>query len=243
MRNYELDNNRHYKARLGLIVLQSDETIEQEIRTILDHSISINHSRIYCNNIVSNENLGLMEKELPAASALLPNIQYDCIGYACTSGATVIGSDKIESLINKKHKSAFVTDPIRAVKKAMRTLGCRKINFVSPYQKSVTKSLRDHLYANNFIIQNQISFNESDDKNVARISDKDSLEAIIEVGKKDCEAVFISCTNLKTFKIINEAEKILDKPVISSNQAISWHMLREAGIDSTAGPGILFSNH
>ncbi len=243
MRKYELDNNRHYKARLGLIVLQSDETIEQEIRTILDQSISINHSRIHCNNIVSNKNLGLMEKELPAASALLPDIKYDSIGYACTSGATVIGSDKIQSLINKKHKSAFVTDPIRAVKKAMRTLGCRKINFVSPYQESVTKSLRDHLHANNFIIQNQISFNESNDKNVARISAKDSLEAIIEVGKKDCEAVFISCTNLKTFKIINDAEKILDKPVISSNQAISWQMLREAGIDSTAGPGILFSKH
>ena len=138
MRDYELDDNGYYKARLGLIVLQSDETIEQEFRTILDQSISINHSRIYCDNIVSNENLGLMEKELPAASALLPDIQYDSIGYACTSGATVIGSDKIESLINKKHKSAFVTDPIRAVKKAMSTLGCRKINFVSPYQESVS---------------------------------------------------------------------------------------------------------
>ena len=103
---------------------------------------------------------------------------------------------------------AFVTDPIRAVKKAMSTLGCRKINFVSPYQELVTKSLRDHLHANNFVIQNQISFNESDDRNVARISDKDSLEAIIEVGKQDL-VVFISCTNLKTFKIINEAEKVL----------------------------------
>ena len=44
-------------------------------------------------------------------------------------------------------------------------------------------------------------------------------------------------------EIINEAEKVLDKPVISSNQAISWQMLREAGINSTAGPGILFSKH
>ena len=76
MRNYKFDENKYYKARLGLIVLQSDETIEQEFRTILDESISINHSRIYCDNIVSNENLELMEKELPAASALLPDIQY-----------------------------------------------------------------------------------------------------------------------------------------------------------------------
>ena len=82
MRNYEFDDNRYYKARLGLIVLQSDETIEQEFRTILDESISINHSRIYCDNIVSNENLELMEKELPAASALLPDI---CLLYTSPS--------------------------------------------------------------------------------------------------------------------------------------------------------------
>ena len=56
---------------------------------------SITH--IYCDNIVSNENLGLMEK-LPAASALLPDIQYDSIGYACTSGATGNGSDKLKVL-------------------------------------------------------------------------------------------------------------------------------------------------
>ena len=113
MRNFELDDTRYYKARLGLIVLQSDETIEQEFRTILDESISINHSRIYCDNIVSNENLELMEKELPAASALLPDIQYDSIGYACTSGATVIGSDKIESLINKKLSLIHISEPTR----------------------------------------------------------------------------------------------------------------------------------
>ena len=53
MRNYKFDDNKYYKARLGLIVLQSDETIEQEFRTILDQSISINHSRIYCDNIVT----------------------------------------------------------------------------------------------------------------------------------------------------------------------------------------------
>ena len=46
MRDYELDDNGYYKARLGLIVLQSDETIEQEFRTILDQSVSINHSHL-----------------------------------------------------------------------------------------------------------------------------------------------------------------------------------------------------
>ena len=98
MRNFELDDTRYYKARLGLIVLQSDETIEQEFRTILDESISINHSRIYCDNIVSNENLGLMEKELPAASALLPDIQYDSIGLLVHQAQQLLAQIKLKVL-------------------------------------------------------------------------------------------------------------------------------------------------
>ena len=63
---------------------------------------------------------------------------------------------------------------------------------------------------------------------------------ILEIGKNDCDAVFISCTNLKTFKIIDEAERLLNKPVVSSNQAMIWHMFRGSGNDSTKGPGMLF---
>ncbi len=36
---------------------------------------------------------------------------------------------------------------------------------------------------------------------------------------------------LRTAGIIEEAEQALGIPVISSNQALAWHMLRLAGID------------
>ena len=44
--NFELDDPNYYSMKFGLIVLQSDETIEQEIRSALDESIAIYHSRI-----------------------------------------------------------------------------------------------------------------------------------------------------------------------------------------------------
>ena len=99
---FVLDNENYYHARLGLIILQSDETIEQEIRATLPSNISINHSRIPCDKIVSSENLSQMQIDLPTASELLPKIKYDSIGYACTSGATIIGSSEVEKLIITK---------------------------------------------------------------------------------------------------------------------------------------------
>ena len=57
------------------------------------------------------------------------------------------------------------------------------------------------------------------------------LDAIVRVGAgADCEAVFASCTNLRATGVIAEAEARLGKPVITSNQALAWHMLRLAGL-------------
>ena len=236
---FVLDNENYYHARLGLIILQSDETIEQEIRATLPSNISINHSRIPCDKIVSSENLSQMQIDLPTASELLPNIKYDSIGYACTSGATIIGSSEVEKLINSNQESGLVTDPIKATKEALINLNCHNIAFVSPYEQSVTEAMRLNLHHDGFKIKDQISFNETDDTVVARIAEEDSLKAIIDIGRNDVDAIFISCTNLKTFNIIDKAEKVLQKPVISSNQALIWHMLKPLKIDKK-GPGLLF---
>ena len=190
-KKFNLDDPDYYSMRFGLIVLQSDETIEQEIRSTLDESVAIYHSRIPCDQSVNNENLAKMENDLPIAVDLLPKIDFNSIGYACTSGATVIGSKKIKKLIKGQHKNAFITDPIRAVKEALNSFGCKNIAFVSPYEQSVTQKLKQNLQSDNFNISNEKSFNESDDTVVARISERDSLKAILEIGKNDCDAVFI----------------------------------------------------
>lgn len=39
----------------------------------------------------------------------------------------------------------------------------------------------------------------------------------------------ISCTNLRCLRIIPEVEAQIGKPVLSSNLALAWHMLRLAG--------------
>jgi maleate isomerase len=65
---------------------------------------------------------------------------------------------------------------------------------------------------------------------------------MFKVGTGECDAVFASCTNLRTFGVIESAEAALGKPVISSNSAFAWHLHKLAGITGPiAGPGQLFS--
>jgi maleate isomerase len=102
---------------------------------------------------------------------------------------------------------------------------------LTPYAAAVTASMRELLETSGFEIAALASFNQSSDPTVARITPASVLEAILELGRVDgIEAVFASCTNLRTFTILDSAEKETGIPVISSNAALAWHMRRLAGL-------------
>ena len=63
---------------------------------------------------------------------------------------------------------------------------------------------------------------------MARIAPASIHSAALAVGQsEEVDAVFLSCTNLRTLDIIDDLEAVLQKPVLSSNQALAWDMVHE----------------
>jgi maleate isomerase len=101
--------------------------------------------------------------------------------------------------------------------------------------------MRRLLEENGFQVTGFGSFEQQEEQVVSRISQASTLQAILDIGRNSaCDAVFASCTNLRTLGLLAEAEQRLGKPVISSNQALAWHLLRLAGDHRNVGPGRLF---
>jgi maleate isomerase len=202
------------------------------------------HTRIPARDHVTPEDLGRMAPELTRAAALLPP-GLRAVGYGCTSGATVIGPAEVAARVAEAHPGTPVTDPLSAVIAALGALGVRRIGMVSPYVPQVTAPMEAALAAAGIEVVAAKSFGESEDRIVGRIPEAATLAAIGEVGRAaGVEAVFASCTNLRSMAIIDAGEAMLGRPVISSNQALFWHMLRLAGAGARArgwGPGRLFS--
>ena len=241
---FESDGGKSAIAALGIIVLQSDETLEAEFRTIFNvNGVALFHTRIPMMPEVTPATLQQMHDDLPQAASLLPTARpLDVVGYGCTSGATVIGAENVAAAIQSKHPNAKVTDPITAVMAACKHLGVSKIGLVTPYIAAVSASMRALLEENQISVIEFGSFEQVEDAVVARITPQSILDAICEVGKsKNVDAVFASCTSLQSFDIIEKAEAVLGKPVITSNQALAWHMANLAGVTGMIhGPGQLF---
>jgi maleate isomerase len=216
-----------------LIVLESDQTVEAEVRELRLEGVAHYVSRIPMDATVTEETLQAMEARLPVAAGLLPSeFGFDAIGYACTSGATLIGVDRVASAIRTEHPNVPCTDPITAAAAALTTLGIESIGLVTPYNNEVTLRMASH-YADGGVEVVAIgSFLEEDDHVVGRITEASVADGVHRIAAEPgCDAVFVSCTSLRTFGVIAALETELGRPVVSSNQAFAWHLLRLASVD------------
>jgi maleate isomerase len=244
---YETESNRPGEVpplRLGVVLLQTDEIIEAEFPKLLGaEGVRVHYSRVPNAREVTPAGLAAMEAALPTAVGLLPPaVPFDVIAYACTSGSTVIGEARVAEAIRGVRPGVAVSNPLTAAKAALAALKLKRIGFVTPYIEEVSAAMRDHLAGAGFDTVSFGSFEVVDDATVAAMTPDCILAAALEVGAAaDCEGVFIACTNLRAAGIIEAAEAKLGKPVICSNQALAWHMLRLAGdIEPRGGRGALF---
>jgi len=242
--DFKTDAGIGTRATLGTIVLSTDETLEPEFArmTALD-GVALYHSRIPMGAEIKADTLQQMERDLPASAQLLPeSLDFDVIGYGCTSAATVIGQEGVARAINSVCPRAKVTDPLTALIAAANALGARKLGFVTPYIPDVSTRMRHKLEEAGFEIPAFGSFEETDDRVVARITPASIATAIDRVAAQaDCDAIVVACTNLRCLEVISTAEHRTGTPVISSNQALAWHMLRLADVvDQQSGMGTLF---
>lgn len=236
---YALDQGR--AARLGLVVLSTDETLEDEARQIMGTDTSVFHTRIESAPDVTPYSLAEMEARMTASASLLP-AGLTALGYGCTSASVVIGPDAVAARMQAVHAGVPVTNPISAVVAACDALNARRIAMVTPYAADVVAPMRAFLQDAGIEVLAEQSFGERDDRRVARISETSTAEAIRAVGQTPgVEAVFSSCTNLRSFGIIDACEKQLGLPVVSSNSALLWHLSRLMGMRDLPGPGRLFS--
>lgn len=220
---YELQEDS--LPRLGLIVLQVDETIEQDFRRLFAPDIARLHvSRIPSGAELTPETIATMETTLPAAASLLP-AGPDVVGYACTSGTTLIGVDRVQELVTGATQARAVTDPLTAALAQCRTLGLGRVGIVSPYIASVAGPIRASFQAHGITVPATLSFGEEVEARVARIAPASIVDAARALARDAAlDGIFLSCTNLRTLDILDPLARELGLPVLSSNQCLAWHM-------------------
>ena len=226
--------------QVGLIVLQADETIEQDMRTLMPAHLKYMVSRVPSGTSVTPDTLQDMAGHLTNAARLLPRgADMACVAYACTSGTAEIGAARIKALVQAGVQTPHVTAPVTALIAACQHLDITRLGLLSPYIASVSDRVRSVLSASGIDVVAFASFEEAMEEKVVRISSKSIVAAAQDLGRaEEVDALFLSCTNLRTLDAVSTLESARGIPVRSSNLVLSWHMAKHA--DEALSPHLSF---
>jgi len=231
-------------ARLGIIVLATDLTSERDAAHLIPGDRAAVHvTRILFHNPSTPENLARMAPELTgAADLILPGITLSAIAFSCTAASVEIGDAAIAGAINAARPAVPVVTPPDAAVAGFAALGVRRIALVTPYLVETTEPMAAYFVRRGLDLVSAHCLGIADDRDIARVSDDTIIEAAVAADHPDAEGIFLSCTALPAVGVIAAIEARLGKPVISSNQAFIWQLLRHARITPPAhAPGRLFA--
>ncbi len=220
-----------WRGRLGLIVPSSNTTMEMELHEALPEGVSLHTARVPLKN-VTEEELVKMNALAVEAAKLLRDAGVEMILYGCTSGSFIGGKDyekKLEAKIEEEVNVPVVSTST-AVVEALKILDARDVLVITPYTEEINSREREFLEANGFNVLDIRGLGIEDNTQIGKLEPYEAYRLAKASFMDEADAIFISCTNLRTFEIIEPLEEDLGIPVVTSNQASLWLALREMDV-------------
>lgn len=163
-----------------------------------------------------------------ATQALL-SVDPEVVLYACSSGSFIRGRSgecAIREAMLEAGASRAVTTS-NAMVEALQATEARRITLVAPYTEPLTERLVDFASETGFEV---VSARYLDiDRNMSAVDRKTIRQLVLDAHHPDADAVFVSCTALRTYGIVAELEREIGVPVFTSNQVSLWAALCAAG--------------
>jgi maleate isomerase len=161
------------------------------------------------------------------------------VAYACTSGSFVDGSAGEEvlrrTILGAGAPAACTTSG--ALIDGLAVLGVSRLAIATPYVEPVTRRLVRYLAE--YDVQTVASEGLGLLGNIWRVTYAEVIEIVRSVDADDADALFISCTNLPSYDLIEPLEAALGKPVLTANQVTMWAALRAMGRSAIGGGRLL----
>ena len=231
---------RHARGRLGFILLNTEETADDDIRTMVPQDVGVFVTRVRLADPVTVQNLAAVAGDLSDAARLLPE-NLDAIAYVCTSGSIAAGEAAVERAIRDAQPGTRPLALVTCVIDALRHLGISRVAVGTPYLDEVNRMEATFLEGHGFEICSMGGLGIARGRDMTRVEPHDIVRLALDVCTGDCDGIFLSCTALRAVEVVDAIEEQTGRPVVTSNQALVWRMLRQIGVhDAVAGPGRLF---
>jgi maleate isomerase len=222
--------NDFCRFAIGLLIPATNVVMESEFHRMAPEGVEVLTTRVLHKGRKPSdtfyESLRRLVDDIPAAVIRVKQVNPDVIIFGCTSGSFLEGADWNKAIIQKMRRigNTLATTTSSAVAEALKVMQLTHIAVGTPYPDAVNQKLMKYLSAMGIRITRiaSVSYEQIQSEFAAR-------RLVESLDGADIDGIFISCTDFRTIHVLDQLEKELGKPVISSNQASLWSCLRLGG--------------
>ncbi len=231
-----------WRLRLGMLLPSSNPVAEPEIARILPDGVSLHTTRLKLAGSTRDDLLG-MTKGVEDATSLLTDAGVDRIVFNCTAVSTF---DAAMGEVLRRRMEAVAARPATstadAIVAALKALGGRRIALITPYIDAVVEREVAFLQHLGLDVVRSTGMGLAEGKAMSAVEPGQWYRQAMDEAGSGADLYFLSCTAIRVFDVIVDLERDLGAPVLTSNQAMTWWCLREAGLqDRIPALGRLFS--
>jgi maleate isomerase len=235
---------REDRTKIGLIV-PFDCAVDWEYWMWVPQSVSLHITRTGFHSEASQIDLAAAVanlQEVDYATRSLLSIDPAAVVFACTSSSFVDGLEG-EQKLNRAMRQAGAKSSLTtsgALLDALSFLKIHRIALGTPYSASVGERLASFVEEAGFSASSLVNLERSSSEAIDAVNDQEVIELARAAVRPESEAVFLSCTGLKTIHLIGPLERELGIPVLTANQVTMWAALKATGVQSQAIDQVLF---
>lgn len=229
-----------WRLKLGMIIPSMASNAEAHVGAMLPEGVTLHTTRLKMDERDANSMLGFTDR-VEEAAALLKDAGCQHILVNCTAVTTAdptIGtriSERIRAATGLP--SSTTGDGVVA---ALRALRAHNVVMLTPYQRAINEREVRYLEHYGFEVIDWEGLELNGARDFDQVTPGQWHKLVQAHRNEAADVYFVSCAQVRVVEVIGLLERDLGRPVITSNQAAAWHVLRQRGInDQVRGFGTL----
>jgi maleate isomerase len=224
-------------ARVGLVVPSSNTVMEVDFYRRLPPDTTLHTARMYLVETTPEGEEAMLDDHLPAAIRDLASARPDVVVFGCTSAGALRGNAYEAELIERiaSETGAEAISVAASVREAIRRRGARHVGVVTPYVESLNEKIRESLEADGIEVAAIHGLGIDENVEIAAVEPSAIAAMAAErFGDGGIDLLFASCTNFRALDALEEIERTLGVPAMTSNLAALEAVLGRIGAGSPA---------
>jgi|SRR6266851_773499 maleate isomerase len=233
--------------RLGVIVPSVNIVVEEWYPRIVPGGVSVHFARMLITDGSSPEKIIAMDREDGMrAIRQIASCRPQAVAYGCSASSIVQGHAFDEHLRGEiRHiAGAPATTATDSIFAACRTLGLTRVTAISPYTEAVDAAEHRFFAEGGLTTVAGAFLGIAEGFRLAEPEPEAILDLALGAWDPQSDGLIAACLNFRSHSIIDALERRIGKPVVTSTQAVLWHLLRMAGVNTPIhGFGRLLQEH